>query len=103
MTNGGLGSVDAKVDAAGVQFNAMGLSVVNAAKNKLVGLLSQKLAPDKIDVGQVTVLGSVKGTAFDDGRATLEPATVAGKFWDSTRRAATSGPRPGRRQGGARR
>jgi len=82
VTNGGLGYIDAKVDAGGVQWKAMGLSVVNAAKNKLVGLLSQKLAPDKIYVGQLTVLGSVKGGPFDDGHATLEPATVAGKFWD---------------------
>jgi hypothetical protein len=82
VTNGGLGTIDAKVDAGGVQWNAMGLSVVNAAKNKLVGLLSQKLAPDKIYVGQLTVLGSVKGGPFDDGHATLEPATIAGKFWD---------------------
>jgi NADP-dependent 3-hydroxy acid dehydrogenase YdfG len=58
VTNGGLGYIAAKVDAGGVQWNAMGLSVVNAAKNKLVGLLSQKLAPDKIYVGQLTVLGS---------------------------------------------
>ena len=72
----------AKVDAVGVQWNAMGLSVVNAAKHKLVGLLSQKLAPDKIFVGQVMVLGSVKGSAFDSGQATIDPAAVAGKFWD---------------------
>ena len=82
VTNGGLGYINAKVDAGGVQWNAMGLSFVNAAKNKLVGLLSQKLAPDNIYVGQLTVLGSVKGGPFDDGHATLEPATVAGKFWD---------------------
>jgi NAD(P)-dependent dehydrogenase (short-subunit alcohol dehydrogenase family) len=82
VTNGGLGYVDPKADAGGVQWNAMGLSVVNAAKNKLVGLLSQKLAPDKIYVGQVMVLGSVKGTAFDSGQATVDPAAVAGKFWD---------------------
>ena len=82
VTNGGLGYVDAKVDAVGVQWNAMGLSVVNAAKNKLIGLLSLKLAPDKIYVGQVMVLGMVKGTAFDNGSATIDPATVAAKFWD---------------------
>lgn len=82
VTNGGLGYGDPKVDAVGVQWNAMGLSVVNAAKRKLVGLLSQKLAPDNIYVGEVTVLGLVKGTAFDDGKATIEPAAVAGKFWD---------------------
>jgi NAD(P)-dependent dehydrogenase (short-subunit alcohol dehydrogenase family) len=82
VTNGGLGYVDPKVDAVGIQWNAMGLSVVNAAKNKLVGLLSQKLAPDKIYVGQVMVLGSVKGSAFDTGQGTIEPAAIAGKFWD---------------------
>jgi NAD(P)-dependent dehydrogenase (short-subunit alcohol dehydrogenase family) len=82
VTNGGLGYVDPKVDAVGVQWNAMGLSVVNAAKHKLVGLLSQKLAPDKIYVGQVMVLGSVKGSAFDSGQATIESAAIAGKFWD---------------------
>ncbi|HTB59437.1 MAG TPA: SDR family NAD(P)-dependent oxidoreductase [Polyangia bacterium] len=82
VTNGGLGYADPKVDAVGVQWNAMGLSVVNAAKHKLVGLLSQKLAPDKIYVGQVMVLGSVKGSAFDSGQATIEAAAVAGKFWD---------------------
>ena len=82
VTNGGLGYINEKVDAGGVQWNAMGLSVVNAAKNKMVGLLSQKLAPEKIYVGQLTVLGSVKGGPFDNGQATLEPATVAGKFWD---------------------
>jgi NADP-dependent 3-hydroxy acid dehydrogenase YdfG len=62
VTNGGLGYADPKVDA--------------------VGLLSQKLAPDKIYVGQVMVLGSVKGSAFDSGQATIEAAAVAGKFWD---------------------
>ena len=82
VTNGGLGYADPKVDAGGVQWNAMGLSVVNAAKHKLVGLLSQKLAPDKIFVGQVMVLGSIKGSAFDSGQATIDSATVAGKFWD---------------------
>jgi NAD(P)-dependent dehydrogenase (short-subunit alcohol dehydrogenase family) len=82
VTNGGLGYADPKVDAVGVQWNAMGLSVVNAAKHKLVGLLSQKLAPDKIYVGQVMVLGAVKGSAFDSGQATIESAAIAGKFWD---------------------
>ena len=82
VTNGGLGYLNPQMDAGGVTWNAMGLSVVNAAKNKLIGLLSHKLAADKIYVGQVMVLGSVKGSAFDSGQATVDPATVAGKFWD---------------------
>jgi NAD(P)-dependent dehydrogenase (short-subunit alcohol dehydrogenase family) len=82
VTNGGLGYFDPKVDAVGVQWNAMGLSVANAAKHKLVALLSVKLAPDKVYVGEVMVLGSIKGSAFDSGQATIEAATVAGRFWD---------------------
>jgi NAD(P)-dependent dehydrogenase (short-subunit alcohol dehydrogenase family) len=82
VTNGGLGYFDPKADAGGVQWNAMGLSVANAAKHKLVGLLSVKLAPDKVYVGEVMVLGSIKGSAFDSGQATIEAATVAGKFWE---------------------
>ena len=82
VTNGGLGYVNPQMDAGGVTWNEMGLSVVNAAKNKLIGLLSHKLAPDKIYVGQIMVLGSIKGSAFDKGQATIDGAAVAGKFWD---------------------
>ena len=38
----------------------------------LYGLLSAKLATDKIYVGEAMVLGSIKGTAFDSGQATIE-------------------------------
>ncbi|HEX3905370.1 MAG TPA: SDR family NAD(P)-dependent oxidoreductase [Polyangia bacterium] len=82
VTNGGFGYANPETDAVGVQYNAMGLSVVNAAKHKLCGLLSKKLAPDNIYVGQAMVLGSVKGSAYDSGQATLDPAVVAAKFWD---------------------
>ena len=82
VANGGLGYFDPKADAGAVAWNAMGLAVANAAKHKLCGLLSAKLAPDKIYVGEAMVLGSIKGTAFDSGQATLEAATVADKFWE---------------------
>ena len=81
ITNGGLGFADPKVDAMGVQWNAMGLSLANAAKNKLVGLLTEKLKDRGIYVGQVIVLGVVKGTAWDSGQATLEASTIAERFW----------------------
>lgn len=81
VTNGGFASTDPEIDAAGVQFGAMGLSMANAAKNKLVGLLSAKLKGDGVYVGQVTVLGTVRGTAWDSGAATLEPSAIAEKFW----------------------
>lgn len=65
----------------GVQYGAMGLSVANAAKDKLVGLLSKKLESDGIYVGQVTVMGTVKGTAFDQGNSTHEGRTIGERFW----------------------
>ena len=81
VTNGGLGYVDEKVDAMAVTWNAMGLALANAAKHKLVALLAQKLKADGVYVGEVMVNGTVKGTAFDQGNATVEPASVADKFW----------------------
>lgn len=81
VTNGVFGRTDPSIDAMGVQFQAMGLSMANAAKDKLVGLLSKRLAADGVYVGQVTVMGMVKGTAWDSGNATVEPRSVAEKFW----------------------
>jgi NAD(P)-dependent dehydrogenase (short-subunit alcohol dehydrogenase family) len=80
VTNGGLGFDKPELHQIGVQWGVMGLSVANAAKRKLVALLALKLAPD-VYVGEVTVTGTVKGTAFDSGQATLDPADIADKFW----------------------
>jgi len=82
VTGGGLALYDPQVDAQAVAWGAMGLAVSKAAQHKLVGLLHQKLKPDGIYVGEVTVQALVKGTAFDTGNATLEPATVADAFWE---------------------
>lgn len=82
VTNGGLGYFDPQIDATAVQWNAMGLAIANAAKHKLVGLLEAKLKADGVYVGEVVVLGAVKGTAFDSGNATIEARTVAEKFWE---------------------
>lgn len=91
VTNGGLGFFDAKVDEMGVAWNAMGLSIANAAKKKLVGLLNVKLKPEGVYVGEVVVLGLVKGTAFDQGNATIDPKDIAAKFWTlHTERTASS-------------
>jgi NAD(P)-dependent dehydrogenase (short-subunit alcohol dehydrogenase family) len=81
ITNGGLFISDPKVDAVGVQWNAMGLSIANAAKHKLVGLLSERLKADGVFVAEVAVMGTVKGTAFDSGNAPLEARNIAEKFW----------------------
>jgi len=82
VVNGGLGYFDAQMEAAAVQWGSMGLAVANSAKHKLVGLLSQKLKPDGVYVGEAMVLGLVKGTAFDSGNATIDPRTVAAKLWE---------------------
>lgn len=82
VTNGGLLHNDPGVDASAVQWKAMGLALTNAAKHKLVGLLSQQLKADGVYVGEVIVNGAVKGSAWDNGSATIEASGVAQKFWD---------------------
>lgn len=81
LTNGGFGKMSTQADAVGVQFNAMGLSLANAAKDKLAGLLSERLKADKVYVTELTIMGTVKGTAWDTGNATLDPKTIGEKFW----------------------
>ena len=84
VVNGGLGYDNPEEDIAAVRGNAMGLSVSNAAKHKLVGVLSQKLKSDGVYVGEAMVMGAVKGP--DAGAsATIEPKTVADKLWEMYR------------------
>jgi len=82
VTNGGFALFDQKIDAWVVQSSAMGVAIGNAAKHKLIGLLCERLRSDEITVGEVMVMGHVKGTAWDPGNATIEPAAIAGKFWE---------------------
>jgi NADP-dependent 3-hydroxy acid dehydrogenase YdfG len=91
VTNGGFGLDDPQIDGAAANYGAMGLAVANAAKQKLVGMLTHKLKPLNVYVGEVMVMSSVKGSAWDDGKATLEAATIAQAFFDlyTARREAT--------------
>jgi NADP-dependent 3-hydroxy acid dehydrogenase YdfG len=82
ITGGGFSLYDERVDRLVAQVNAMGLAVSKAAQHKLAGALHHKLAPEGIYVGEVVVLGAVKGTAFDTGNATIDPARVADRFWE---------------------
>lgn len=82
VTGGGFAFYDPNVDAMATQWNSMGLAISKAAQHKAVGLLSKKLAPDGVYVGEVVVLGLVKGTAFDNGQATLDPNAIADRFWE---------------------
>jgi NAD(P)-dependent dehydrogenase (short-subunit alcohol dehydrogenase family) len=82
VTNGAFGQVGPMIDQFAIALKAMGVALANAAKHKLVGLLAERLKADGVYVGEVMVAGAVKGTAFDNGAATIEPATIAGKFWE---------------------
>ena len=81
VTGGGLALYDPSVDAMATQWRAMGLAIGKAAQHKTVGLLRSQLAGDGVFVGEVVVTNTVKGTAFDGGNATLEPAAIADRFW----------------------
>lgn len=82
VTNGGLLFDDPAINEMAGKRNLMGLSMGNAAKHKLVGMLAAKLKPEGVYVGEVIVTGTVKGTAFDAGNGTLDAANIAQKFWD---------------------
>ena len=81
VTGGGFALYDDDIDSMVVQYSTRGLSLAKAAQHKLVGVLSRKLGEDGIFVGEVMVLGMVKGTAFDSGDATIDPADIAARFW----------------------
>jgi NAD(P)-dependent dehydrogenase (short-subunit alcohol dehydrogenase family) len=82
VTNGAFGELAPAVDELGVTANAMGLALANAAKHKLVGLLAQRLKREGVHVAEVMVAGTVKGTPWDSGNATLDASTIAAKFWE---------------------
>jgi NADP-dependent 3-hydroxy acid dehydrogenase YdfG len=82
VTGGGFALYDPKVDAAATQWKAMGLAVGKAAQHKTTGLLHQRLKSEGVYVGEVVVAGTVKGTAFDGGNATLEASAIADRFWE---------------------
>ena len=80
ITGGGFSTYDSNVDSMIVQYRSMGLSLAKAAQHKLAGILRKRLASENVYVGEVVVLGLVKGTAFDAGQATLNPDDIAERF-----------------------
>ena len=81
VTNGAFGELSPQIDALAASSGSMGLALANGAKHKLVGLLAAKLQPEGVYVGEVMVAGTVRGTAWDRGKATLEASAVADAFW----------------------
>lgn len=82
VTNGAFGEVDPVIDAIAIALGEVGVPLGNAAKAKLVGLLSARLKGDGVYVGEVTIAGVVKGTGpAAPGMPTLDGADIAAAFW----------------------
>jgi len=88
VTGGGFAFYSPEVDKMAVTWGSMGLAIGKAAQHKAAGLLHARLATEGVYVGEVVVMGMVKGTAFDRGAATLEPSAIADRFWDVYQRRA---------------
>jgi hypothetical protein len=71
VTNGGLGFFDPQFDAIGVTWNAMGVSVANSAKHKVVALLAHKLIAQGIYAGEVVVTRTVTTVKDNNDPAVL--------------------------------
>lgn len=82
VTNGAFADLTPEMDAYAVQMQSMGTALANASKHKLVGLLAQRLKADGVYVGEVMVAGTIKGTAWDQGNASIEGAKIANRFWE---------------------
>jgi NAD(P)-dependent dehydrogenase (short-subunit alcohol dehydrogenase family) len=82
VTNGAFGEINPMIDAIALALGEVGVPLGNAAKAKLVGLLSQRLKDDGVFVGEVTIAGVVRGTGPEDpGMPTIEGAAIADAFW----------------------
>lgn len=82
VTNGAFGELSPMIDAIAIALGEVGVPLGNAAKAKLVGLLSARLRSEGVYVGEVTIAGVVRGTGPESpGMPTLEPAAIAEAFW----------------------
>ena len=82
VTNGAFGELSPMIDGFAIALKAEGVALGNAAKAKLVGLLSARLKDEGVFVGEVTIAGVVKGTGPESpGVPTIESALIADAFW----------------------
>ena len=82
VTGGGLALAGAARARRAAAWGVEGIAVAKAAQHKLVAVLRETLAPRGVFVGQATVLGTVRGTAWDEARASMaeeEQEQEAGK------------------------
>jgi NAD(P)-dependent dehydrogenase (short-subunit alcohol dehydrogenase family) len=81
VSNGAFGEISAEVDETVTHLNLMGLALSNAAKDKLVGLLAQRLKGEGVYVGEVIVHGTIKGTPLANADS-IDPAVIAEAYWE---------------------
>lgn len=82
VTNGAVALTDPKLDALAVEQSFMGAAIAKTAQHKVVTLLSKKLAPEGVYVGEVVVAGIVRGSTYDTGGGGfLSAEEVATHFW----------------------
>ncbi|QUD86020.1 SDR family NAD(P)-dependent oxidoreductase [Phenylobacterium montanum] len=80
ITNGAFGDITPMMDRFATSLNAVGLALGNAAKDKLAGLLAERLKGEGVHVAEVIIGGGVKGTATA-GDQGIDPADIAEAFW----------------------
>jgi NAD(P)-dependent dehydrogenase (short-subunit alcohol dehydrogenase family) len=80
VANGALGEASSEADVFAKYLNNDGVALENAAKTKLVGILAERLREFGIYVGEITIVGSVAGTATA-GPTAIAPSTIAQTFW----------------------
>ena len=80
VTNGAFAEINSRIDALALAAKSTGVALANAAKHKFVGLLSERLKPEGVYVGEVMVAGVIKGTAWA-GDQGIDGSAVADLFW----------------------
>jgi NAD(P)-dependent dehydrogenase (short-subunit alcohol dehydrogenase family) len=80
VTGGGLSLENDALVQLAVDWNAASLAVAKAAQRKYVAVLHKTLKARGVFVGEVTVLGSVIGTAFESPDSTLTVDAIVAKF-----------------------
>lgn len=80
VANGAVDEPTSEVDGFAVRYGIDGVGLENAAKSKLVGVLAERLRGFGVYVGEVTIAGTVGGTATASASA-IDPAQIADRFW----------------------
>lgn len=84
VANGSVGEHTSDADGFAVRYGIDGVGLENAAKSKLVGILAERLREFGVYVGEVTIAGTVAGTATASPTA-IAPAAIADRFWSLAR------------------